>query len=771
MTPLEVQILQELHKNFQIEGPTSVYHNSSLAMSIGVTSSELTAPIMSLEEKGFIRSEWVGTLALVRLTSRGVRLFQEAGVESWKIIRAIPHNPEVFENLPVRRTSYFIGRENETQRILDGFQGDVARTLISGSGGIGKTTLALEIAYHCLEKKIFKAVIWNTAELGRELTLDRLLDTIAETLYRDGYKKLPTEDKTLSILRDLRVLNAMIIVDSFETISDSKVETFLRQLPSSVRLLTTSRHLHAVPEEEMIFLRELDEAASFELMRLKSKMKKLNDASDKVLRKLYKATGGMPLALEWAIGQINTGRQTLESVIHNIETAKAQAVYDNLFNTSYQSLTNVEKQILWTLSIFVGSATKPALQLVTDLPNGDLEVGLEQLVEMSLVYSNDEFEEVNIRYSVHQLLRNFAREQLSQQSESVADKLTDRFISYFSDYAKKEIPPLVEKKEISGRQLRVGVEDIGATMRWADVELDNVSAAMNLCYERNYWNGLINLVKTLSYFYATRGYWSERIHHAHQAAEAATKLGDKKAEAWIYINELGYLMIQQGKHDEAKELILKGQEILDVEMEVIESQGYIQKDAQDQQGVQFMIGLAKRYFAILYTKQLKYEIAERFFEEAMKMFERLDRKSIIANQKTEMGELAFKQNDFELAKQYYQECIDYHDKQKDKKPWVYSWMARAYNGLGDVTYQEGNYKEAKELYQDGLNCALQIDNQEGIAYSKYRLALTNEYEQQYDLALELAEESLHLLLQVGITEYVTDVEETVERLKQLKNQN
>lgn len=294
---------------------------------------------------------------------------------------------------------------------------------------------------------------------------------------------------------------------------------------------------------------------------------------------------------------------------------------------------------------------------------------------------------------------------------------------------------------------------------------------MNLCHERNYWNALTRLVRAMSYFYATRGYWSERIRHSYRVAEAAAKSGNKKEEAWMYVNEVGYLLIQQGRWDEAEKVILRGQEILEREMKALEDRGEIEEDAQDQQGIQFMTGLVKRYLGILFTKQSNYEAAEQAFEQAMEVFKRLDRESILANQKTEMGELALRQGDYQLAKRYYQESLNYHDNQKDKKLWVYSWMARANNGLGDIAYQQGNYSEAREFYEEGLECALRTNSQDGIAYSKYRLALISEYEHQFDLALQLAEESWGIQLQVGRSEYIEDVEEMIERLGQLVAQS
>lgn len=130
-------------------------------------------------------------------------------------------------------------------------------------------------------------------------------------------------------------------------------------------------------------------------------MKRLSKASDEVLSRIYKTTGGIPLAIDWAIGQINTGRQTLESLIDEIATAKADTLYSILFNASYSVCNDKEKQIIWALSIFVGSATKTALKIVSGIEDNELNESLKQLIEMHLVYDNGEFEEKSSLFDTH----------------------------------------------------------------------------------------------------------------------------------------------------------------------------------------------------------------------------------------------------------------------------------------------------------------------------------------------------------------------------------
>ncbi len=65
-----------------------------------------------------------------------------------------------------RRRPYFVGREEEIKTILQSLQPN-SRTFIigiEGIGGVGKSTLATEVSYRCIENDLFESVIWISAK-------------------------------------------------------------------------------------------------------------------------------------------------------------------------------------------------------------------------------------------------------------------------------------------------------------------------------------------------------------------------------------------------------------------------------------------------------------------------------------------------------------------------------------------------------------------------------------------------------------------------------
>jgi predicted ATP-dependent serine protease len=140
-------------------------------------------------------------------------------------------------NLPSR--GEFIGREKEKAQVREALASRSFLVTIDGIGGIGKTALALEVAHELWEEGRYKAVIW--IEARRELVLSDILDIIARTLNYPYITQLLPEEKEPEVAKRLREQRCLLIVDSFETITDKSVVRFLLKLPEPSKALITSR--------------------------------------------------------------------------------------------------------------------------------------------------------------------------------------------------------------------------------------------------------------------------------------------------------------------------------------------------------------------------------------------------------------------------------------------------------------------------------------------------------------------------------------------------
>lgn len=226
---------------------------------------------------------------------------------------AEPSIPAIPQNLPPR--GEFIGREREMEQVRQALSSRSFLVVIEGIGGIGKTALALEVAHELWEKGAYDGVIWTTAR-DHALDLNDILDTFARTIDYPYIAQLPPEEKPTEAVKLMRSKKCLLLVDNFETIQDETAGEFLLSLPEPSKALITTRH-HALGEARTIPLKGMEQSEALALMRAEGQrlgLKSVQRAGDEILLRLYQATGGAPLAIKWAVGQIKQKGQSLDSV-------------------------------------------------------------------------------------------------------------------------------------------------------------------------------------------------------------------------------------------------------------------------------------------------------------------------------------------------------------------------------------------------------------------------------------------------------------------------
>jgi len=336
-----------------------------------------------------------------------------------------PPVPKIPQNLP--QPGEFIGREKEKGQVREALASRSFLVSIDGIGGIGKTALALEAAHECLWASkgempadgtpTFDAFIWTTAK-DRELALSDILDTIARTLDYPYIAQLPPEEKPSEAAKLLRAQKCLLIVDNFETITDDAVQDFLLSLPDPTKALITSRE-QKLRQARAISLRGMEQSEALALIRSEGKrlgLPAVEGAEEKVLLRLYEATGGAPLAIKWAVGQIKQRGQSLDTVLDYLYEARGD-IFENIFARSWGLLSENAKRVLTVMPIFATSASKAAIEAASDVHKWDLDEALGQLVEMWLVEASEELDEARRRYSIHPLTRAFAGARLGEDSE------------------------------------------------------------------------------------------------------------------------------------------------------------------------------------------------------------------------------------------------------------------------------------------------------------------------------------------------------------------
>jgi len=308
-------------------------------------------------------------------------------------------------NLPQPTYGKFIGRENEISqisKILRPYPHSQHSVIsIDGIGGAGKSTLVLEVAHWYLRnnsrlasRERFDAIVWVSAKESiltadgilprykKQSTLFDIMQEINYTLSGEIQRERITEvsdlqAKTYSLLSSQRTL---LIIDNFETIDDTSVISFIFEVPAPTKIIVTTRHRIDVAYPIRLVGMEWNDAKR--LISQQSKNKEIS-LTDEEMHNLYKATGGIPLAIVWSIALIGFGYD-FHSVMQRLGTTTSD-VARFCFE---QIITSIQEKpaykLLGALAL-LEDASRDRLGYIAQLPITRRDEGLVHLEKLSLI--------------------------------------------------------------------------------------------------------------------------------------------------------------------------------------------------------------------------------------------------------------------------------------------------------------------------------------------------------------------------------------------------
>lgn len=248
----------------------------------------------------------------------------------------------------------FIGRKNDVEDIKKLIFSNSVVSVI-GDGGIGKTALALKVAYDIVdmgENSPFELIIWTSAkttmltskgieEIHNTITnYTGLIDVISDTLEVEKSK-----NKLEEIIEYLSLFKTLLIIDNLETIQSEEVINFIREAQMKCTILITSR----IGLGELEYRRKLKGFSENESARLIREIAKIRNSD--ILIDLPQATlidissklYYNPLAIKWFVSTVEAGISPSE-VLNN---------KDDLLNfcltNVYHKLSDGAKNILNTI--------------------------------------------------------------------------------------------------------------------------------------------------------------------------------------------------------------------------------------------------------------------------------------------------------------------------------------------------------------------------------------------------------------------------------------
>jgi len=315
------------------------------------------------------------------------------------------------QNLPPRRFTHLIGREEEISTILQNLRDpdSAAQPIIAitALGGIGKTALAYEIVERSMLEKLFDGLVWESAKTeeleGNRiiplstspfLSFETLVRVIANQLGHDNVLHLPPEEQINRVRHILQTGSYLIVVDNLETVE--AYEELARQLhdllsPSSAsrpsRALITSRERLAIPYIYEYHIRGLSKPASIDFVKQEARNRDvpgIQQAGLPLINRIYKVTYGMPLAMKLLVSQFIAGIP-LDTELDRLEGAKEDGLYELIYMRLWFKLSIPAQKILIATAAFAASVARPMLQPVSKTSDDEFEAAIPELVRMSLI--------------------------------------------------------------------------------------------------------------------------------------------------------------------------------------------------------------------------------------------------------------------------------------------------------------------------------------------------------------------------------------------------
>lgn len=436
-----------------------------------------------------------------------------------KSLDAIPNN------LPVQLTD-LIARESELAE-AERLMGETRLLTILAPGGTGKTRLAIQAAADLMADYPDGVYFIGLADIS---TSGDILQTVAEAI---GVSLSSEEDPQTQLLEYLTPRRQLLVFDNFEHVSEGApvVSEILRAAPD-VTVIATSRSKLNVTGEAVMALGGLDtgwdtpeEALQIGGVRLfmdaarRSQPGILLGPDDlEPLAEILRLTGGMPLAILLAAAwvdmlSISDIATEIARSLDFLETTVTDASERHrsiraVFDYTWGLLTPSEQEIFAALSVFRGGFTREAAEVVTGASLRDLA----DLAGKSLLVPSPE----NRRYSIHELLRQYALSELEGRPDR-HHEISRAHADYYGDLT-----------EASFKLFPVGEQ-----LRMLDVieqDLDNIRPAWRHHLATNNPAGVRKMVGCLWIVYEIRGWYQACLSLFAEARAVLDEDSDAAAE-------------------------------------------------------------------------------------------------------------------------------------------------------------------------------------------------------------------------------------------------
>ncbi len=386
------------------------------------------------------------------------------------------------KNLPLPRTS-FVGRASELEAIDRLLEDPGCRLLtLVGPGGAGKTRLALEAAARRVSRYPHGVHFVPLASVASPELLAPALAESLQLALGGAHSSLSPQEQLLDYLSERSTL---LVLDNLEhLVEGSALLSEVIERAPHVELLTTSRERLNIQSEWVFDVEGLglaengDDSASAVRLFVERATQvvpgfALDESVSSQALRICRLVDGMPLGIELAASWVSvlSCAEIADEIEGNIDFL-ATSMRDvperhrslrAVIDQSWRLLTDEQRSAFSRLSVFRGSFDRSAAVAVT---GGELRL-LSELVAKSLLRRPDFG-----RFEVHELLRQYAAEQLRLSSGEEADARERHARHYAAMLLDLQAPLMGPDLAVARDELRGELDNLRMATEWMLVEDD-----------------------------------------------------------------------------------------------------------------------------------------------------------------------------------------------------------------------------------------------------------------------------------------------------------
>jgi predicted ATPase/DNA-binding SARP family transcriptional activator len=612
-------------------------------------------------------------------------------------------------NLRHQLTS-FIGRVDEINGIKRHLASSRLVTL-TGTGGIGKTRLAFEVASGLQGEYADGVWLVELAMLKDPLLVEHSVASVLGVREERGYSPLE------NLRRHLCVRRMLLIIDNCEHVIEAvaALSTDLLGACPEVHILATSREAIGIPGElvrrvSTLALPESDTRASaaslalyestqlfLERAALSDSGWRVTDESAPAVAELCRRLEGIPLALELAAARIKalSVHQILSMLDDNLRllsnTERAVAPRHRTIRAaiewSYELLSGSEQVLYRELCVFAGGCTLAAAEAVStrrDNAGGSIIDLLSRLIDKSLVMV--EHRKSEARYRFLETIRQYGLNRLRESGED--DEVCARHLDWCLQLAGQ-----AARAQSGAEQQNLFTvlenehDNLRAALQWSLSEGHDAERGLELCV--GLWR-----------YWQTHGHVSE----GRRSFESALRLSlpvvsPLRADALHGASALASL---QGDFAHARALL--------------EACLALRREMHDKRGESH----ATQRLGILAYYVGDYQQAAMLQERSLSLCREIGDRHGEARAIGGLGILALDHGDFEHAWSRFQECLSIYQGEDYRLG-----IAVTTNNLGETALRRGDLESAERLLKQSLKIAEELGDKGWIARSCYLLGHVN----------------------------------------------